>query len=119
MQRPYLPLRLMIEQGTENVQQPPAVFWAPDSSKLVTYRIDSRNSGRFTSVQFVPPDQLRPRAFTYVYPRPGEVLAKAMPIIFEVQSCKRIDVDSASIELPFQEGPGFIGSRQQKFSLRL
>jgi dipeptidyl aminopeptidase/acylaminoacyl peptidase len=104
---PLPSLRVMVDQGTENVQQPAAVFWAPDSSKLITYRIDSRNSGRFTSLQFVPPDQLRPRAFTYVYPLPGEVLAKATPIIFDVQSGKRIDVESASIKLPFQDGPGF------------
>jgi len=103
---PLPSLRLMIDQGAENVQQPAAVFWAPDSSKVVTYRIDSRNSGRFTSLQFVPPDQLRPRAFTYVYPLPGEVLARATPIIFDIQSGKRIEV-SASIELPFQDGPGF------------
>ena len=63
----------MVDQGTEDVKQPAAVFWSPDSSKLITYRIDSRNSGRFTSLQFVPPDQLRPRAFTYVYPLPGEI----------------------------------------------
>jgi len=104
---PLPSLRLMVDQGSENVQQPAAVFWAPDSSKLVTYRIDSRNSGRFTSLQFVPPDQLRPRPFTYVYPLPGEVLAKATPIIFDVQSGKRIDMESASLELPFQDGPGF------------
>jgi len=104
---PLPSLRLMVDQGTEDVKQPAAVFWSPDSSKLVTYRLDSRNSGRFTSLQFVPPDQLRPRAFTYVYPLPGEVLAKAEPIIFDIQSGKRIDVPSASIELPFQDGPGF------------
>src|SRR5579872_3386755 len=103
---PLPSLRVMIDQGTENVKQPAAVFWSPDSSKLLTYRIDSRNSGRFTSLQFVPPDQLRPRAFTYVYPLPGEVLAKAEPIIFDIQSGKRIDVQT-SIELPFQDGPGF------------
>jgi len=100
-------LRLMVDQGTEDVKEPAAVFWAPDSSRLVTYRIDSRNSGRFTSLQFVPPNQLRPKAFTYVYPLPGEVLAKAEPIIFEIQSGRRIDVKNASIELPFQDGPGF------------
>jgi dipeptidyl aminopeptidase/acylaminoacyl peptidase len=104
---PLPSLRLMVDQGTEDVKQPAAVFWAPDSSKLVTYRIDSRNSGRFTSVQYVPPNQLRPKAFTYVYPLPGEVLAKAEPIIFDIQSGRRTDVKSASIELPFQEGPGF------------
>jgi len=103
---PLPSLRVMVDQGTEDVKQPAAVFWSPDSSKLITYRIDSRNSGRFTSLQFVPPDQLRPRAFTYVYPLPGEVLAKAEPIIFDIQSGKRIDVQ-ASIELPFQDGPGF------------
>jgi hypothetical protein len=104
---PLPSLRLMVDQGTEDVRQPAAVFWSPDSTKLITYRIDSRNSGRFTSIQFVPPDQLRPRAFTYVYPLPGEVLAKAEPIIFDIQSSKRIDVQTAPLELPFQDGPGF------------
>ncbi len=100
-------LGLMVEQGTENVKQHPAVFWSPDSSMLVTYRIDARNSGRFTSLQFVPPAQLRPKAFTYVYPLPGESLATAQPIIFEIPSGKRIDVKTLPLELPFQEGPGF------------
>jgi dipeptidyl-peptidase 4 len=111
---PLPSLRLMVDQGTEDVKQPAAVFWSPDSSKLITYRLDSRNSGRFTSLQFVPPDQLRPRAFTYVYPLPGEVLAKAEPIIFDIQSGKRIDVQSAPIELPFQDGPGFDWFRDSK-----
>jgi dipeptidyl-peptidase 4 len=104
---PLPSLRVMVDQGTEDVKQPVAVFWSPDSKKLVTYRIDSRNSGHFTSLQFVPPDQLRPRAFTYVYPLPGEVLAKAEPIVFDLQSGKRIDVQTPPLELPFQDGPGF------------
>src|SRR5579864_1257986 len=100
-------LGLMVQQGTENLKQHPAVFWAPDSSKLVTYRLDSRNSGRFTSLQFVPPDQLRPKAFTYVYPLPGEQLATAEPIIFDIPSGKRTEVKTPPLELPFQNGPGF------------
>ena len=104
---PLPSLRLMVEQGTEEVKQPPAVFWAPDSSKLVTYRIDSRRAGRFPSIQFVPPDQLRPKAFTVVYPLPGEALPEAQPIIFDMPSGKRIDVQSPGLELPFQDGPEF------------
>ena len=100
-------LGIMVNQGSEDVKQPPAVFWSPDSSKLVTYRIDSRNAGHFTSLQFVPPDQLRPKAYTAVYPLPGEVLPKAEPIIFDIQAGKRIDVKTAALELPFQDGPGF------------
>ena len=105
---PLPSLGMMVEQGSEDARQPAAVFWSPDSLNLVTYRIDSRNAGRFTSLQFVPKDRLRPRAFTYVYPLPGEVLAKAEPIIFDVQSGARIEVKTPGLELPSEEGgPGF------------
>jgi dipeptidyl-peptidase 4 len=104
---PLPSLRLYVEQGTEDVHQPASVFWSPDSSKLITFRIDSRNSGRFTSIQFVPPGRLRPRAYRVVYPLPGEMLATAEPIIFHIQPQKRIDVKTPPIELPFQDGPGF------------
>jgi dipeptidyl-peptidase 4 len=104
---PLPALRLLVEQKTEEVKQPVGVFWSPDSSKLITYRIDSRNAGRFTSLQFVPDDQLRPKAYTVVYPLPGEVLPKAQPIIFDLRAEKRIDVKTAELELPFQDSPGF------------
>src|SRR5205823_6157487 len=104
---PLPALRLLVEQGTEDVKQPASVFWSPDSTKLITYLTDSRNSGRFTSIQYVPPVQLRPKAYSVVYPLPGEVLAKSEPIIFDIQSGKRIDVKSPPIDLPFQDGPGF------------
>ncbi len=104
---PLPSLRVLVEQGTENPRQAPAVFWSPDSSKLISYRIDSRNAGRFTSLQFVPPDQLRPRPFTYVYPLPGEVLPTAVPIVFDVQTGSRTDVKTLPLELPFQDGPEF------------
>src|SRR5258708_37140202 len=69
--------------------------------------MDTRNAGRFTNLQFVPTGQLRPKAFTVVYPLPGEVLPKAEPIIFDVQRGKRIDVKTALLEIQFQGGPGF------------
>jgi len=100
-------LRPMIAQGTQEIKQRPAVFWSPDSSKLVTYRMDTRNAGRFTNLQFVPPGQLRPKAFTVVYPLPGEVLPTAEPMVFELQGGKRIDVKTAPIEMQFQGGPAF------------
>jgi dipeptidyl-peptidase-4 len=104
---PLPALRLLVEQKTEDVRQPAGVFWSPDSSKLITYRIDSRNAGRFTSLQFVPEDQLRPRAYTVVYPLPGEVLPKAEPVIFDLRAEKRVNVKTAPLELPFQDAPEF------------
>jgi len=104
---PIPSLRPMVTQGMEDVRERPAVFWSPDSSKLITYHMDTRNAGRFSYLQFVPPNQLRPREYAVVYPLPGEVLPKAEPIIFEVQGGKRIEVKTAPIEMQFQGGPGF------------
>jgi len=104
---PIPSLRPMVTQGTDDPKQRPAVFWSPDSSKLITYRMDTRNAGRFTNLQFVPPSQLRPRAFSVVYPLPGEALPKAEPIIFDVRKGKRIDVKTDPLEMQFQGGPGF------------
>ena len=111
---PLPSLRLLTDQATEDAEQPPAVFWSPDSTKLVTYRLDSRNSGRFTSIQYAPPDQLRPHSYSVVYPLPGEILATAMPVLFDVEGGRRIEVKSPPIELPFQEGPGFEWSPDSK-----
>ena len=100
-------LRPMVAQGTQEIQQRPAVFWSPDSSKLITFRMDTRGAGRFTNLQFVPPDQLRPKAFSVIYPLPGEALPKAEPVIFDIAKSKRIDVKTAPLEMQFQGGPGF------------
>jgi dipeptidyl aminopeptidase/acylaminoacyl peptidase len=103
-------LRALITQGVEKgeeVRERPDLFWSPDSSKLVTFRVDSRNSGRFTTLQYVPPDQLRPKIYDYVYPLPGESLPSAEVMIFDVLSGKRVDVKTDSLEIPFQGGPGY------------
>jgi dipeptidyl-peptidase-4 len=95
---------LLIEQGTEEVKQRAAVSWSPDSTKFATFRLDSRNAGRFTTLQFVPPNQLRPKAFTYVYPLPGEIMPTAEPLIFDVSTQKCVKVQTDPIELYFQGG---------------
>ncbi|MGH9727746.1 MAG: DPP IV N-terminal domain-containing protein [Candidatus Acidiferrales bacterium] len=107
---PLPDLRTLVTQGIqhgEDVKARPEVFWSPDSSKLITFRIDSRNAGRFTTLQFVPPGQLRPKAYDYVYPLPGEVLPHAQVMIFDVLSGKRVDVKTAPLDLEFQGGPGY------------
>jgi len=107
---PLPDLRALVNEGVlngEDVRERPEVFWSPDSSKLVTFRIDSRNSGRFTSLQFVPPDQIRPKAYNYVYPLPGEGLPSAEVMVFDVLTGQRTDVKTAPLEIPFQGGPGF------------
>lgn len=108
---PWPWLGLMVEQGVSkgvNVRPMPAVYWSPDSTRLVTYRMDTRQSGRFHSLQFVPPHRLRPRLFTYVYPLPGEPLPEAMPIVFKVgASAHRIDVKTSPLVVSTWGNPEF------------
>jgi len=107
---PLPDLRTLVTEGIqrgEDAKERPEVFWSPDSSKLVTFRIDSRSAGRFTSLQFVPPDQLRPKAYDYVYPLPGEALPHAQLMVFDVLSGERVDVKTAPLDLAFQGGPGY------------
>jgi dipeptidyl-peptidase 4 len=105
---------LMVKQGTEDVRQKAAVFWSPDSTKLVTYRMDSRGAGRFTTIQFVPPDQLRPKAYTYVYPLPGDTLPEAQLMIFDVSSGHRVEVQTEPLQNSFQGGPHFAWFKDNK-----
>ncbi len=103
-------LSALVREGVsrgEDVTGPPEVFWSPDSTKLVTYRIDSRNAGRYTSLQFVPPNQMRPKAYDYVYPLPAEALPSATVMVFDVLNGKRVDVKTDPLQIPFQGGPGY------------
>jgi dipeptidyl aminopeptidase/acylaminoacyl peptidase len=99
--------RLMVEQRTEDPRVPPAVFWSPDSKKLVTYRIDSRNAGKFTITQNAPDFQLRPVAYNVVYPLPGEEVSKAEPLVFEIETGKRIAFHMDPLEILYYGGPEF------------
>ncbi|HEX6881128.1 MAG TPA: DPP IV N-terminal domain-containing protein, partial [Terriglobales bacterium] len=107
--------KFLIEQASRGVAAPVKVFWSPDSTKLVTYRMDSRYAGRFTTIQSVPPEGIRPRTFTYVYQLPGEWLPRAEPVIFEIESGKRIPIRADPIEMEFQGGPSFDWSKDSKY----
>ncbi len=70
-----------------------AVIWSPDSSKLLSVRIDHRDALRFHLVQSVPMDgQIRPKLHSYAYPLPGdEAVPMASVLIFNVDGT-RVDV---------------------------
>ncbi len=111
---PLPSLSQLARQGQNEVYRPAVVFWSPDSRRLVAYRIDSRFSGRFTSVQNAPPNQLRPIAYTYVYPLPGEMLATAEPFCFDLRTGQHVAIETDPIEISFQGGPSFSWSKDNR-----
>lgn len=48
------------------------IFWAPDSSRFITYRIDCRTTGTLTMLQSTPEAAARPKAVEYPYPLTGD-----------------------------------------------
>ncbi len=97
---------LMVAQGTEDVVQAPAVFWSPDSKKIATYVMDQRNFPRLTITQSAPPDQFRPKYFSYAYPLPVDFnLPTSKLVVFDVTRRKRIDVAGKPLTQLYYGGP--------------
>ena len=105
-QLPTLPR--MIQEGAMDVKVPPSVRWAPDSKKLLAYRLDRTSARQFTVVQSVPRAGVRPVSYTYDYPLPGEVgLSRAEPVIFEIATRKAIPAQTEPLDLLYTGGPRF------------
>lgn len=73
----------------------PAAIWSPDSTKIITHRMDERGAGKFHLVQSVPLDgSTRPRLHSCTYPLPGDdPVPTAELIIFDVAGRQAIPVD--------------------------
>jgi dipeptidyl-peptidase-4 len=105
------PLR-MIEERTQEPKQSPAVFWSPDSRRLLSYRIDSRKAGRLTVVQHAPEHQMRPVGYSYVYPLPQDsALPSIEPVLFAADGWHRIAVPMEPIQMQYYGGTSFNWSK--------
>lgn len=99
---------LMVQQGTEEVAQPPAVFWSPDSKRLVTFVMDQRNFPRLSMLQSVPPAGFRPLSYSYAYPLPVDnKLPTATPLVFDASLRRQIQVDVRPLEMFYYGNPEF------------
>jgi dipeptidyl-peptidase-4 len=97
---------LMVAQGSEEVVQTPAVFWSPDSTRIATYVMDQRNFPRLTITQSAPPDQFRPKYFSYAYPLPVDFdLPTARLVSFDVPRRKQITVWARPLNQLYYGGP--------------
>ncbi|HTK28866.1 MAG TPA: DPP IV N-terminal domain-containing protein [Vicinamibacterales bacterium] len=97
---------LMVAQGTEDVVQAPAVFWSPDSRRIATYVMDQRNFPRLTITQSAPPDQFRPKYFSYAYPLPVDwVLPTSKLVVFDIARRKQVAVGAKPLVQLYYGGP--------------
>ncbi|MBL8265628.1 S9 family peptidase [Steroidobacter sp.] len=89
--------------------RPARVLWSPDSTKLVSYRVDQRAVPEMPYVQWAPPEGYgtRPKLFTARVPMPAdEKVTTAKLVIFELPAAdadkaRRVEVDAAAIPMAY------------------
>lgn len=99
----------ILAQGTEDPTMPVSARWSPDSKRIVTWRLDTRDVIRLGIVQANPPAGIYPRTFRYIYPLAGaEKLPQATRLVIDVEQALRkrkarpvtLDIPSESLLYP-------------------
>ena len=85
---------LLSQDGSEgNPYTHASMVWSPDSRMLAVYRVIPGHEREVHYVESSPEDQLQPKYSTLIYAKPGDVLDKEQPVIFDVEAVRQIDVD--------------------------
>jgi dipeptidyl aminopeptidase/acylaminoacyl peptidase len=87
------PLSLDGSEGNYYTAQ--SIAWSPDSARLVAYRTRPGYRREVHYIESSPADQLQPKHSTIVYAKPGDALDVARPVLFEIASKKRTEIDNA------------------------
>ncbi len=67
--------------------------WSPDSSRLVAMRRRPGQGRMVHVVESSPDDQLQPRLHSFRYDKPGDVLERQRPALFDVETGAEIPLD--------------------------
>ena len=81
----------------------PQVKWSPDSTKLLTQRVDEREVKQLSIIEHAPEDgSLRPRTHSmrYAFAR-DQAKPRGRFVVFDIPSGERTDIDHPDIELTY------------------
>jgi dipeptidyl aminopeptidase/acylaminoacyl peptidase len=71
-----------------------AIFWSPDSKRLVAYRTRPGARREMHLIESSPKDDVRPRTHQHVYALPGDKLDRHQMWLFDVESRAQTRVDT-------------------------
>ncbi|MGA2261307.1 MAG: DPP IV N-terminal domain-containing protein, partial [Acidobacteriota bacterium] len=75
--------------------------WSPDSAKLAAFRTQSGYKREVHYIQSSPEDQIQPKYSSIVYNKPGDVIDVNMPVLFQVETKKQINIDNRLFATPY------------------
>jgi Dipeptidyl peptidase IV (DPP IV) N-terminal region/Prolyl oligopeptidase family len=78
-----------------------SIAWAPDSRRIVAYRVRPGYRREIHYIETSPADQIQPKYSTRIYAKPGDALDIAQPALFDVESKKQMDIDNALFPNPY------------------
>ncbi len=78
-----------------------SLAWAPDSRKLAGFRLKRGYHRIIHYVESSPSDQLQPKHHQMEYAKPGDALDVDQPVLFLIDSRKRIDIDNSLFPDPY------------------
>ena len=79
-----------------------SLAWSPDSQKLAAYRLRRGYHRTIHYVESSPADQLQPKHWSMEYAKPGDALDIEQPVLFQVETKKRIVVDNTLFPNPYE-----------------
>lgn len=72
-----------------------SISWSPNSEKIAVYRVDEAPTRMVNYVVSSPDDQLQPKTHACPYPKPGDQLDSKQPVLFDVESGRKIVVNDS------------------------
>jgi dipeptidyl-peptidase 4 len=110
----------ILKAGTEEPKMPVSVTWSPDSRRILSWRLDTRDVPKLSITQENPPGSFYPRSFQYVYPLAGAAkLPQATRFTVDVEAALKrkrativpMDIPSESILYPSPPDMGWSGGK--------
>jgi dipeptidyl aminopeptidase/acylaminoacyl peptidase len=92
-------------------------FWSPDARWLVAIRTVKGQEHKVAFVESSPKDQLQPKLHSFDYFKPGDMLPRPRPVLFDVAAKKQVAVNDELFPNPFTES-GNMDMRWDKDSSR-
>ncbi|MEO5895032.1 MAG: DPP IV N-terminal domain-containing protein [Vicinamibacterales bacterium] len=88
-------LTLLSSDGSEGGYfDPESIAWSPDSQSVAVYKVKPGFRRFVHYVESSPEDQLQPKSSSMQYGKPGDVLDAELPVLFRIDTKKRVDVDT-------------------------
>ncbi len=82
-----------------------SIVWSPDSKRVAAYRIRPGYKREVHYVESSPEDQLQPKYSSRLYNKPGDVLDRESPVVFDVDSKAMVVVDDALFPNAYEVSP--------------